>query len=497
MEWVYFATDSKASLSSTLGTILNQHVLWREASNNKGATIANVGNVRVGDRILVAWRKTGLAYLACTVAAPIRPLRPNLVIDVISGQSGSVLVDAGYPTTGNGDVEVIRLDAIEECYFALVGRYGGNNAIHKLDEGDAAASAQGTSLPWSALTQLGHDDARPQKDDTRRGPEHFFARLPSTAHATQALSIDAEARERCFDAYVMVDWSSSSKLTTGNDSIWLADGAWTDTSFQAGEPRNLSTRRRAQQAILETVRAFVDRGKRVLIGMDFAFGYPAGFASALGLPLTGGAWRALHEHFGQQVTDSPSNAHNRDEFADACNRRVAPNGPGPFWGCTRSSTTPTLTQHRQGVFTFPYAGVLDEWRITDRRAAKIVTTQSVWKINCGVSVGGQTILGIKYLNDLARELDAKRWPFDTGWSVPSPRGASVWFAEIFPSLVRYPEWEEEYRSQRDRTQVQSCVRRAAERDANGTLGITFAQPAGLSASELAQVVGEEGWMLFL
>ena len=35
-----------------------------------------------------------------------------------------------------------------------------------------------------------------------------------------------------------------------------------------------------------------------------------------------------------------------------------------------------------------------------------MTTQSVWKLNCGVSVGGQTILGIKHLDELARAVDA-------------------------------------------------------------------------------------------
>jgi len=51
-----------------------------------------------------------------------------------------------------------------------------------------------------------------------------------------------------------------------------------------------------------------------------------------------------------------------------------------------------------------------------------VITQSVWKLNCGVSVGGQTILGISV-------------------------------------LVRDPEWEHEYEKRRDQTQVQSCLRR--------------------------------------
>jgi len=42
---------------------------------------------------------------------------------------------------------------------------------------------------------------------------------------------------------------------------------------------------------------------------------------------------------------------------------------------------------------------LEEWGATDVEARRQVTTQSVWKLNCGVTVGGQTILGIKHLHE--------------------------------------------------------------------------------------------------
>ena len=227
----------------------------------------------------------------------------------------------------------------------------------------------------------------------------------------------------------------------------------------------------------------------MLVGFDFAFGYPAGFASALGLALAKGAWKALHSYFAACVTDSPSNAHNRDVFADECNRKVG--APGPFWGCTAGAITPSLTQQRIGFFQFPHHN-LEEWRETDLIARRQVTTQSVWKLNCGISVGGQTILGIKHLDDLARTVGGHRWPFE-GWTTPT--GPAILFAEIFPSLVRYPEWEHEYERRRDRTQAQSCLRRAAERDAAGMLKGDFAKPSGLDAATLARIEGEEGWIL--
>jgi hypothetical protein len=82
-----------------------------------------------------------------------------------------------------------------------------------------------------------------------------------------------------------------------------------------------------------------------------------------------------------------------------------------------------------------------------------------------------------------------------GWS--TPEGPAIWFAEIFPSLVRYPEWTAEYESRRDRTQVQSCVRYAAERDSAGMLQGDFAKPGTLDAVTLARVEDEEGWILWV
>ncbi len=319
--------------------------------------------------------------------------------------------------------------------------------------------------------------------------------IPAATVATSVadrVTVHATSGSRAFDAYVMVDWSSSSSPATGNDSIWIASGQWHGETFSAGAPENIATRVQAVESLKRQLLNLQGEGKRVLVGLDFAFGYPAGFARALGLTSSsGGAWKAIHEFFAANVLDSPRNEHNRDSFAQDCNRRVG--APGPFWGCTASSATPLLTQQRLGVFQFPHRN-LNEWRATDIAARRRVTTQSVWKLNCGVSVGGQTILGIKHLDDLARHVGGHRWPFD-GWGTPHRPG--TWFAEIFPSLVRYPEWSDEYRSRRDRTQVQSCLRFAAERDSIGMLQGDFARPSLLSDSVLANVENEEGWILWV
>ena len=485
--WIYFATSEKASLASTIETVINAQFLWRSAFNEKGARIANVGGIQDGDHVVFAWRHssaTRTAYLECTVAEPLSPATPGLVIDKLAGPSAQILVSAGYPQNSAGEVEGVRLDDIRECYFQVQGEYGGNNAIHKLAVEDVGQLSKATTIPPEALIK--HGD---------RIPEHVSGtQVPPPTLMTSVVDqvkIQSTTASRAFDAYVMVDWSSSSSPVTGNDSIWIARGVWSDRTFTAGSPQNVPTRVQAVDILREQLLLWRNEGKRVLVGLDFAFGYPAGFARALGLTSASGAWRALHEHFGSNVKDSEQNLHNRDSFADECNRRVG--APGPFWGCTASSVTGSLTQQRIGVFQFPHHK-LEEWRATDIAARRRVTTQSVWKLNCGVSVGGQTILGIKHLDQLARSVGGHRWPFE-GWS--TPEGPAICFAEIFPSLVRYPEWTAEYASRRDRTQVQSCVRYAAERDSAGMLKGDFAKPGTLDAVTLARVEDEEGWILWV
>ena len=486
--WIYFAASTTTSLASTLGLVLSAHFLWRAALNSRGALIPNVRKIKEGDRIVVAWRhpaKRRTAYLRCRVAAPLFPVRRDTVIDRLTGPDAHSLIAEGYPASAPETVEGIRLDEIEECYFDVSGAYGGNNAIHPVATDDIRRIATAGTIPPEEATEV-PKTVRPRPV---RGLRAVRAVAPATS--VDHLEIQATGDERAFDAYVMVDWSSSSQPATGIDSIWIAMGAWSGRTFTAGNPINVRTRMEAVNALKQQLVYWRAEDKRVLVGFDFAFGYPAGFAAALGLTTSDGAWKALHSHFAAHVRDSPMNAHNRDMFAEECNRMVG--APGPFWGCTRVAATVALTRHRVGVFSYPHHG-LAEWRATDLEAKKRATTQSVWKLNCGVSVGGQTILGIKHLDDLARVVSAHRWPFE-GWGIP--RQPAIWFAEIFPSLVHFPEWTAEYAKLRDRTQVQSCLRWAAERDRDRLLEGDFDRPGErLNATTLDHVEHEEGWILW-
>src|SRR5690349_6828367 len=118
---------------------------------------------------------------------------------------------------------------------------------------------------------------------------------------------------RHFDAWLMVDWSASSTPKRGRDSIWWTLARWTKRGLRLERTDNPPTRAEAIQAIGERLARAVADGERVLIGFDFALGYPAGTAAALGLE--GAPWRALWDEWSRQVRDSPDNGNNRFDVA--------------------------------------------------------------------------------------------------------------------------------------------------------------------------------------
>src|SRR5579862_2680181 len=128
-----------------------------------------------------------------------------------------------------------------------------------------------------------------------------------------------------FDHYVIVDWSAANRPKTGRDSIWIChrgpDGERCD---------NLSTRYLAKQRLGDILAAVSARGERALLGFDFPFGYPKGFAERLGL--AGPPWRAVWDEITRLIQDAADNNNNRFEVGEQLNLRVS-GGAFPFWGC--------------------------------------------------------------------------------------------------------------------------------------------------------------------
>jgi hypothetical protein len=79
-----------------------------------------------------------------------------------------------------------------------------------------------------------------------------------------------------------------------------------------GEQRKGIVREALSQAVRE----------RALVGFDFPYSYPAGFADALGLD--GSPWSAIWRYLDQRIEDDARNANNRFQVADEINARVQP-----------------------------------------------------------------------------------------------------------------------------------------------------------------------------
>lgn len=222
-----------------------------------------------------------------------------------------------------------------------------------------------------------------------------------------------------FDRYIAVDWSAANQAKKGADSIWIARGS----PFQQTPPQNIPTRTEAVLKLKGHIKTAVKDGRKLLIGFDFAFGYPAGTAARLGVSGWEGLWALLYK----TVKDDRRNRSNRFEVAETLNQRLGEK-EGPFWGrpwqhqyeCLSPKKPKTLFQ------TFP------EWRHVDKVAKG---AKSVWQLTYNGAVGSQTLLGIAALEGLRRDPDIgpyiSVWPYETAFldSVNKP----IILAEIYPS----------------------------------------------------------------
>ena len=305
---------------------------------------------------------------------------------------------------------------------------------------------------------------------------------------------------RLFDVYMAVDWSSTnsrSRARPSKDAIWVGERlAFGVDGYESSGEAYFRTRMDCWKQLRGRLLRHASRGLRVFIGFDFAYGYPAGFAAALGLNGELPPWRLVWEEISRNITDGDDNSNNRFESAAALNTRCGESQPGPFWGCPANRQQPTLSMRSPG---YPYnAGpglTLERLRTTDRRQRGV---QEVWKLYGAGSVGGQALVGIpvvRRLRDDARFTDFSRvWPFETGFTVePTPeRGPFVLHAEIFPGNVTDPLDSDAIR---DQAQVRAVVNWLSRLDEQGELACLFGAPTGLDPDALDSCAREEGWIL--
>lgn len=247
-----------------------------------------------------------------------------------------------------------------------------------------------------------------------------------------------------FNSFIVVDWSASSIPKSGKDSLWIA-------CLRPGQPlvlENPRTRHLAMQRIETLLREDQVQGFRTLAGFDFAFGYPAGLAQALG---PAADWRQVWAWIHDHLTDGPDNANDRFDMAARLNALFACDGP--FWGNGLARDIPGLPRKKPVGWG---EGLPQNRRLADRLAPG---AQEVWKLSGAGSVGGQSLTGIAALEGLRRRMDVTVWPFQAMTDAPV-------LAEVFPSLVPL---DTSLHSVRDAAQVIGLACQLAEWGATGHL----------------------------
>lgn len=312
-----------------------------------------------------------------------------------------------------------------------------------------------------------------------------------------------------FDCYVFVDWSARNGLSPPSpaaDAVWVGElrrslaGACDRVRATYWRSRLQATRHVERQLH----RAVAD-GLRTLVGFDFPYGYPSGFAGALASDSSSAPWQYVWDAVTLAYHDGPDNLNNRFEVAEALNARCRASGTGPFWCCPVALASPWLTVKR-ATARFPFISdsgrSLAEYRRCDRRVLDAGRRiHSVWQLLGTGSVGGQALAGIPYVSRLrhAPALDpvSQVWPFETGLTEEPVgiRGPAVVHAEIWPSLAN-PHLRPGD-SPKDRAQVLAMLRWISQLDARSELSALFNPRFGpdTSAEELRACVEEEGWIL--
>jgi hypothetical protein len=330
--------------------------------------------------------------------------------------------------------------------------------------------------------------------------------LPATT-ATSAAQFAAQRtqRGRLFDAYLFIDWSATNSRANspGPDQLWLGELLTGSQPKEKWFQSRLDCGRDVEQRILQHVAS----RRRVLVGFDFPYGYPAGLVEAAGLPAPGGPWLAVWTALSALLHDDEQNRSNRFDVAAALNTMMTPPGagvaPGPFWNTPAPEAMLTKTSP-----AFPYAtrnGVsLPEWRIVEQRLWHAgPRPHSAFKLFTAGSVGSQILTGIPIvhrarINPLLREVSVV-WPFETGFGemVAAGRRPLVVHAEIWPGIAKQQVHELQAADPqlvKDQAQVRAMCQWAEAQDAAGTLA-PFFSPQNLSVTELERCVNEEGWIL--
>lgn len=218
-----------------------------------------------------------------------------------------------------------------------------------------------------------------------------------------------------YDAILIMDWSAANDRGPApkKDAIWSS--VWRAGGVEG--PAYHRNRSVAEKYLEEFLLRTLDAGQTALLGFDFAFGYPRGFADQI---VGGPDPLALWDWFAENLEDSPK-SNNRFELSGTLNGRFP--GTGPFWfnGTSREiDNLPHKGSERAGH------GLPERRRVEELEKKAF----SQWQMGGAGAVGSQTMTGMAALARLRRKFADRIsvWPFE-------PLGRPVTFVEIWPSLI--------------------------------------------------------------
>ncbi len=309
--------------------------------------------------------------------------------------------------------------------------------------------------------------------------------------------------DRLFDVYIAVDWSARSRPSPPRpspDSVWVGERLAPHLSDETGIGEAYWRTRHAGRSYLrDRLLHHVKHNRRVFIGLDFPYGYPSRFSSALDLNGDAPPWRLIWNELTRLIVDNEDNSNNRFDVADELNSRCGGPTPGPLWGHPVGRNYAALGI-RGPAPGYPYPVrpglALERLRWADRREKRV---QPIWKLFGNGSVGSQCLVGIPTVCRLRDDPDlsavSRVWPFETGFtSRPTPaQGPFILHVEIWPGIVPGPL--DASIAIRDQAQVRAMVDWLSQLDDEGRLGALFDTPDNLSPEAIQACVEEEGWII--
>ncbi len=278
---------------------------------------------------------------------------------------------------------------------------------------------------------------------------------------------------RGFDTIAVVDWSAGKRAARAKaDAIWIGV-----TRLGIDEEPVFCTDRISAEAHL---RALIDEeraaGRRLMIGFDFPFGYPQGFARQVtGQDDPFALWAWLEA----RIRDDAEGANNRFDVAEEINALF--DGPGPMWGKPDRARWPGVP-YRKADIRFD---VVAEHRACDR-AAKAAS--SCFQLYYPPTVGGQILMGLPVLSRLRADFGSKVavWPFEP-WQNAEAVLVEIWPGLIEPAVKSFQS-DQQPPPIRDAVQVRLLARALAGLPAD-ELSTWMEEPPGVARQEEAWILG--------